>query len=371
MKNVYADYNGTSPATHTHLKELFSLFDGKLLGNASSAHQCGREMRKLRESTRETISKVFGLNQTDNIFFTSGATESNNTIIQGLKASGDFIFTAGEHASVCKPIQFRTQTRNEKAIRIPLQTNGLINRDELIQAVHPDTAFITFMHVNNETGCINPVEDLANEVRKKAPSAHIHVDMVQSWGKLDLSFVANSQIDSAAISGHKVGGISGAGALFLRNPNKVQPLILGGGHEQGFRAGTESMVAITSMGLRAQYIAANPDWLSHTKTIRADLAKQFEELGFKIWGSGPNVGNTLRLTVPGKNIDELMLTLVTEKISVSSGSACSSGNPLPSHTLLSMGATDWEAAHSLRISFGDQSSSTDAQRIYDVLSKLK
>ncbi|MFK7873316.1 MAG: cysteine desulfurase family protein [Oligoflexales bacterium] len=370
MSEVYVDYNGTAPASQAHFEALMTIFKGEPLGNASSTHRCGRKMRLLRENARDAICISLGGVDAENIFFTSGATEANNTVLAGLKKQGRLIYTAGEHASIVKPIQARHLRSQEPVDCIPLTPEGTVDTDKLLAKVDTETALVSIMLVNNETGCINPIKNISEQIRKKNPTTHIHIDAVQGWGKIPLGFISQGCVDSLSLSGHKVGGLSGAGALYLKNPEQISSLILGGGHEHGFRAGTESMMSIVSMGLRAQDIEKNPKWLQHVIPIREKLANDLKNMGCKIW-EGPNhTGNTIRVTCPNHPIEEVMLQLEMKKISASSGSACSSGTPTPSSTLLSMGATTWEASNSVRISFGEGSLDEHGSQISQAFKEL-
>ena len=377
--SIYADYNSTVPLDDAHLDAVVAAlreFDG----NPSSQHATGRRAKVAVEEARSRVANLVGC-RAQEIIFTSGATEANNLVIQGVagkQADGagkpHVIIGATEHSSVIEVAQVLAE-RGRIALSVaPVDRDGRISRDDVIRLINRDTVLVCVMMVNNETGAINPVAELAGAVKERNPLIHFHTDAVQGLGKVDISFFARTKIDSAAFSGHKIGAFKGCGALFLKAGSKLQALMLGGGQERARRPGTENVPGIISFGLRARDLASAGQgaWEGREREVQARFVAALRAIDGAVIHGDPvtGVANTVNFHIDRVSGDDLLLNLDLSGIAASSGSACSSGVGRPSHVLLAMGYPEWVALNSVRISFGPGSEVADADRIIEVVKQV-
>lgn len=377
MKLVYADYNATYPSSENHLDMLARVLK-KTQGNPSSIHHFGREAKLMLEEAREQVAGIFGARR-ENIFFTSGATEANNLAIQGFfkrfakKSAGvnkpQVVITAGEHPSISQPAQWLQDIGQVELTVIPMTKDGVVDIDALMAALSDETALVSIIYANNETGIINPLKELTEDIKQKYPSIHVHADAVQAFGKLDITWIGSSKLDSASASAHKVGGLKGVGCLYLKAGSNLDALMVGGGQEQRLRSGTENMPGLVSFGLRSREILGKPDWLQSCGKVRDHFVDNLQKIpGVCIHGNlDHGVLNTVNFHVEGLGGDILMLQFDMNGIAVSSGSACSSGVGSPSPVLLGMGYSEWVALNSVRVSFGAGSTVDDSEHILAVI----
>lgn len=373
MQRIYADYNATSPSTRDHWQQVMEIVIGAD-ANSSSIHQEGRQAKAVVEKARKQIAELLGASARS-IIFTSGASESNNWIIQTICRTTDkpknVVYTDSEHASVYKPIETLKQAGLCSAFSAKLKSSGKIDDSHLLSLISPQTDLVCLIHVHNELGCINPVEDIAKHIKKISPATHIHVDAVQSLGKVDLSWLGNSCVDTASFSAHKVGGFKGIGCLYKKEAAILDPFCIGGSQEFGLRAGTLFVAGAVSFGLCAAHIKKNPNWLDvahHQGELLRNGLKNLPNV--RLHSDPEGVATTVSFHIEGVGVDELMLNLDLAGISVSSGTACSSGNPKPSRTLQALGLSDWAASNSIRVSFGVGSSAKDASYILKVIEQV-
>ncbi|MCB9229903.1 MAG: cysteine desulfurase [Deltaproteobacteria bacterium] len=376
---IYADFNATYPCQDSHL-DMVSKTLKKVQGNPSSMHQSGRVARLALEESRTHIAELLGCDRKQ-IIFTSGATEANNLAIhanfrEGSSTRQELIITGGEHPSVRQPAIRLEKDGYCQLHTISLTRAGTVDVHALLEQISPRTKMICIIYGNNETGIINPVRTLIPEIRERSATAHIHVDGVQAFGKVDTQWLGGvSGPDSFAASAHKIGGFKGIGFLFLRQPARIQPMLSGGGQESGLRSGTENIPGIISLGLRAKDILSRPDWLAPAKAVRDHLLQGLLKLpSVNIHGDykddAINLGNTVNFHLDGVAGESLMAHFDLANICVSGGSACSSGLASPSPVLLSMGFHESIAASSVRVSFGDSSTKKDADAILTVIRSL-
>jgi len=377
MRYVYADYNATTPCSPAHYRKVFSVLE-ETVGNPSSIHHLGREAKLVLEDARQKVASLFGAEK-NRVLFTSGATESNNLVIQGLvqerfHKSGKkakILLSATEHASVYQAAEAMEKRGFCEIVYIPVNSNGIVTAETLAQYLNSDLALVSLIHVNNETGAINPLSELVELIRKKSTHAHIHVDAVQSCGKLDIRWFEASAIDSASASAHKLGGLRGVGCLYSKRSTTLFPLIYGGGQERGWRAGTENLPGVISFGIRAEELT-NKNWMKSAENLRSRFLAGLAEIpGVHLHGDPQFcLPTTVNFHVDGLRGEELLLSFDSAGISVSNGSACSSGGGRPSHVLKAMGYTDEVAAHSVRVSFGEGSTKEDLEVILKTLLDL-
>jgi len=382
---IYVDYNSTAPLEDAHLEAVMAAvrqFDG----NPSSQHASGRRAKVALEDARNQVAALLGC-RAQEVVFTSGATESNNLVIQGVAGKqGEFFTTpsdvksarlphvivgATEHPSVLELVEVLAERSRIRLSIAPVDQNGVILHDALVSLVDRDTVLVAVMLVKNETGAVQQVSAWGDAVKAKNSAVHFHTDAVQAMGKIDISWLASSKVDSAAFSGHKIGSFKGVGALYLKSGSKLQALTLGGGQERARRPGTENVPGIISFGLRARDLVSDPAkaWLERERPAQlAFLAALGRISGVKVHGDpGAGIANTINFHVERVAGDDLLLNLDLAGIAASSGSACSSGVGRPSHVLKAMGYSDWIALNSVRISFGARGGAGDVSRIAEVL----
>jgi cysteine desulfurase len=364
MKAIYVDANGTYPVAPDHydaVSERLKVVDG----NPSSIHAPGRQAKIALEEARVAFANLIGARAQD-VVFTSGATEANNFVLSGatmLRQSGSkphVIVTAAEHSAVIEPARVLAERGLCRLSIAPVTSTGQVDSEALLALIDAETALVAIIGANNETGAVNPLRELTAAIKQRNANIHVHADCVQMLGKMDLNWLGQSQVSSAAFSGHKIGAFKGIGALYLQRGTKLAPLLGGGGQERGRRAGTENMPGIVSLGLRCRDLAAN--WESRAQHMRQLRQRWLAELqnipAAKIHGSNEStdgsasvLANTVNFHVEGIPGDDILLNFDLSGIYASSGSACSSSVARPSHVLLAMGYSEWVALNSVRVSF--------------------
>ena len=307
-------------------------------GNPSSLHHAGLVAETAVKKARRQMADAFGC-RPENIYFTSGGTESDNTAISGAarakKRQGKRIITTKiEHPAVLESFK-RLEEEGFEAVYIDVDEDGVVKLDELEKAVTDDTIFISCMHVNNETGAVQPVEKIA-EIKK---NALFHVDAVQSFGKLAVPLKG---VDMIAVSGHKIHGPKGMGALYVADGVNIKPFIVGGGQESNMRSGTENVPGIVGIGLAAEMVTKDlekrHDRMSSLRERLLDGLRDIPDIMINTReGSCPSV---LNISFLGTRGEVILHTLERQGVYVSTGSACSSHHGGGSHVLKAMGLTD-------------------------------
>lgn len=354
---IYLDHNATTPLRPEAMAAMARAMEG--VGNASSVHSFGRAQRRIVEDAREAVAALCGA-QPANVVFTSGGSEANNTILRGTDAQSVFV-SAIEHASVL-------DARSDRRI-VPVGTDGVMDLAALadLLATAEGPVLVSVMAVNNETGVIQPIEQVAEIVH--GVGGKLHVDAVQAAGKVALQPIVEAA-DWIAVSAHKMGGPVGAGALIVREARPFEPLIKGGGQERRRRAGTENVVAIAGFGAAAA-AAADLSQAVALAELRDQVESEIVEEA-KVYGAdAPRVANTLCVGMPGVPAETQIMSFDLAGIAVSAGSACSSGKVEPSHVLVAMGATAEEATETVRVSFGWSSQPSDAARFIDAWRQIR
>ena len=365
QKNAnYLDFNAGAPLHPSVVKKLrlffsdFSESETPLLANPSSIHSYGRTAKSELAEARESIAASLGTKtDPEQLILTSSGTEANQLAIRSVLEpkflKGEkvhWITTPVEHDSVLQ-MQAWVKERGGEVSLLPVDNLGAPQVSELAQLWRPETALLSLLWVNNETGVISPVVDAIQAVR--ARGGLIHVDGAQAWGKLPIDLEALGA-HFATFSGHKIGGFAGTGVLWVGRGVRVQTTILGK-QEKGRRGGTENLAGWMSVGAAAQNI--NPlEWQKKVEPFRDRLESLIESQisGTSVNGKGaPRVANTLNLTFDGVEGDGLVMALDLAGFAVSSGSACSSGVIEPSHVLLAMGRSKTQAMAAVRVSIGE------------------
>ncbi len=337
---IYLDYNATTPIVPAAQKAMLEAFD--CLGNPSSVHGHGREVRKNLEDAREKVAAYFDL-PARNVTFTSGATEANNLILKSFK--GRVLNSAIEHDSVLN-------ARND-AITIPVNEEGIVNFEALEKLLKANNgeALVCIVAVNNETGIVQPIAEILQICQKY--NSHLHVDAAQAVGKISLNW---KNLPSFTISAHKFGGPQGIGAIIINKPLTLSSLITGGGQERGLRAGTENIIGAVGMG------AAFGFDFSTLKPFQEKLENGILNSCTQaiIFGkSSKRVANTTNVVMPNVSSEVQLMHFDLNKISISSGAACSSGKVKTSHVLRAMGIPEETAKCAVRISTGWTTTESD------------
>ena len=370
MRRVYLDNNATTPVLPEVLEAMRPYF-GEHFGNASSIHHHGQETRAAVERARESVAALLGCRASE-VVFTSGGTEGDNLAIFGLARASDHVITSTvEHHAVLNACKHLAKDRGKypdtfpempgcEATYIPVDGRGLVDPADVKRAIRPNTKLITIMLANNETGVLQSVA----EIGKIAAEADIyfHTDAVQAAGKIPIDVNAIG-CDLLTISGHKVHGPQGVGALYVRKGTRLEPMLHGGSHEHSRRAGTENVPGIVGLGKAAELAVAGFE-RSDDLTVAAARDKLEREL-LQIEGTGlngggaPRVPNTTNIYFDGIEGEALVIALDLKGLAVSTGAACSSGAIEPSHVLTAMGMSRGRAKASIRFSLGKQNTVED------------
>lgn len=351
---AYLDYNATTPLDPEVLAVMQPFF-AENFGNASSFHQAGQKARHAVEEAREKVADCLETEPGD-IFFTSGGTESNNLAIKGALESQDgkrrhLIVSQIEHQAVLHPAQY-LEKKGYLVSYAPVNASGEVDLNYLKKMITEETALVSLMHVNNETGTIQPIQEAAKLAHVKG--ALFHADAVQSFGKLKINL--EEDIDLLSLSGHKICGPKGVGALYIKKGVKIKALTHGGHQEKNIRPGTENVPAI--VGLGAAVKLAEKNQASESARVLKLRDKLHEGLkksvaSFRLNGHEINrIYNTLNLSFEGLDGETLLMNLDLKNIYVSTGSACTAGSVEPSHVLLAMGLPEKLARAAIRFSLG-------------------
>jgi len=358
MRRVYLDNNATTPVLPEVLEAMLPCF-GEHFGNASSIHHHGQETRGAVERARESVAALLGCRASE-VVFTSGGTEGDNLAIFGLARSGDHVITSTiEHHAVlsaCKHLA----AKGCEVTHIPVDGRGLVDPADVKRAIRPNTKLITVMFANNETGVVQPVAEIG-AIAAEA-DIYFHTDAVQAAGKIPID-VNKVGCDLLTISGHKVHGPQGVGALYVRKGTQLEPMLFGGSHERSRRAGTENVPGIVGLGKAVELAIAGFERGDDRKMAAARDHLERELLALDATGlngdGAPRVPNTTNIYFDGIEGEALVIALDLKGLAVSTGAACSSGAIEPSHVLTAMGLRTNRAKASIRFSLGKQNSVED------------
>jgi cysteine desulfurase len=367
MRRVYLDANATTPLLPEVL-EAMRPYWMEHFGNASSIHQQGQRARTAVDRAREMLAEFFNCHAAE-VVFTSGGTEGDNTALFGLLRPGDhLITTAIEHSAVLAAAD-RLATEGVTVTKVGPRADGLIDPAEILGALRPETRLISVMLANNETGVIQPVEEIGRIAAQAG--VYFHVDAVQAAGKIVID-VARIGCHVLSISGHKMYAPKGIGAMFVRRGTPLEPVIVGGSHERRRRAGTENVPSIVGLGKAAELAMASLK--SGAMDRIAALRDRLEgEILAGIPGTGVNGGgvpraaNTSNIWFDQVEGEALVIALDLKGIAVSGGSACHSGATEPSHVLMAMGLDKTRARASLRFSLLKTATEDDIDTVLAVV----
>jgi cysteine desulfurase len=351
MPHVYLDHNATTPLDARVLDAMLPFLTERY-GNASSRHEFGIVARQAVNRAREQVAALVGVPPVQ-VIFTSGGTEANNLFVKGVAAGlapSQIAVSAVEHPCIAKPAQELARA-GWTVRRLRVTPQGVVDLADVDAALAEPTGIVSVMLANNETGALQPVTEVA--ARARQAKAWMHSDAVQALGKVPVDFDALG-VHAMTLSAHKIYGPKGAGALVIDKRLELQPLISGGGHEQGFRSGTENVPAIVGFGAACELAGARlADTAPRLERLRAELERGLHALGATIFAEqAPRLPNTSYFALKGITGETLIIELDKAGFAVASGAACSSANPEPSATLLAMGVAPELGRAAVRLSLG-------------------
>ena len=358
---VYLDYHATTPVDRRVLERMLPYFTEAFGNPASSTHQWGWKAQEAVEQARREVAGLIGASPRE-VYFTSGATESNNLALQGVCALADparrhVIVSAIEHKSVLEGAQ-RLEKHGWRCTVAPVGPSGVIDLDALQEAVGADTALISVMAANNEIGVVQPLAAIGAIAHQAG--AVLHVDAAQAAGKIPID-VAAMQIDLLSLTGHKLYGPKGSGAIYVRKHARVEPLIIGGGQERGMRSGTLNVPGIVGLGAACAICSA--EMTSESARVGGLRERLLDGLRAELDGVAvngaldPRLPNNLHVSFEGVDGESLLIGI--GDIAVSSGSACSSASGLASHVLRAIYGTRPVPSASIRFGLGRDTTADD------------
>ncbi len=372
-KRIYLDHNATTPLDEDVRTVMAEIMQDGCFGNPSSIYNEGKKARSALDAARRSVARL--LNCTARrIVFTGGGSEANNLAIKGAAfANGEnkkhIITSTIEHPSVLAACRWLGK-QGYKITWLPVDETGRVNPKDLADRITKETCLVTIMTANNETGSIQPVAELAGIAKERG--VLFHTDAVQGAGKIPLDVHA-LDVDLLSVSGHKLYGPKGVGALYVRKGVELEPIISGGGQEGGLRAGTENLIGITGFGKAAELAVKRLPEADRIRSMRDRLELGITKLipEAKINGhKEERLPNTLNVSLPGMRGESVVLALDRKGVALSSGSACRSGSPEPSHALLAMGLSEEEAHCALRFSLGIENSEEEIGLTLSILNEI-
>jgi cysteine desulfurase len=366
---LYLDYAASAPLRQSALDVLTASMENDY-ANPSSAHKLGRDLEKRIETCRRDFLNFLGANAHDRLIFTGSATESNNTLIEGidLKQGDAAMVSLADHPSVTAPMA-RLEDRNVQVVEIPLNQDGAPDEGAFFDLFNPSVKLVILTHVNNQSGVVVDIQRLSSEIKKINPDVHIHVDAAQGFGKIPFS-LDHGKIDSLCISSHKTGGPKGIAALYLRPGVTMRPLLYGGGQEHGLRSSTQAAPLIFSFARAAREAVETMETsLAHVTELnrlaRQLLSKKLDTVQFPFTShGGPYI---LTFLLPGISSDIIIRHLEQRDIIISSTSACSSKIKGVNAVFSALRLPPQMHKYVLRASFSHQTAKTDIEKFCDTL----
>jgi len=363
---IYMDHNGSTPPLNSAVQAMVPFLEAGF-GNPSSGHWAADAAKETIESSRRSVANLIGA-APDEIVFTSGGTEANNMAIKGVVGTASLqakhvITTAIEHDAVLRPVRF-LKSQGVKVSVLPVNGDGLVDPEAVRAAIRPETALISVMLANNEIGTIQPV----SEIGKIAQACQIpfHTDAAQAIGKMAVD-VGELGVDMLSLAGHKFGAPNGVGALYIRKGRACAPLLHGGGHELGRRAGTESALLLAGLGAAAQEVAGKDNL--RVQAMRDYFWNRLQDaFGDRVVLNGhkyKRVPNTLSVSFPGRVGAEILAQL--PQVAATTGSACHAGCVDMSHVLIAMGQTLEIGIGTIRFSLGETNTYSEIDAVVTAL----
>ncbi|MCI8489035.1 MAG: cysteine desulfurase [Lachnospiraceae bacterium] len=373
---AYLDNSATTKCSRRAIELMVQLF-AEDYGNPSSLHTMGSKAEAYIKEAGKKIAKTLKVSEKE-IVFTSGGTEANNLAILGSvganKRAGTHVITSAvEHASVQQPAE-QLQKLGYKVTYLPVDAEGVILLEALEDALDEETVLVSLMQANNEIGTIEPIKEAAERIRRLAPKALIHVDAIQSYGKMIIR-PKELDIDLLSVSGHKIHGPKGSGFLYIKDKTKINPLLFGGGQQKGLRSGTENVPAIAGLGEAAAEIYENlEEKAGHMYELREYFIREVTKIpgvtvnGRSGTGSAPHI---VSVSVEGVRSEVLLHSLEERGIYISAGSACSSNHKKSvSRTLLAIGLKQNLLESTVRFSFCDKTTKEEIAYALECMNEI-
>ena len=369
---IYLDYNATTPLCDTGREAMLPYLD-RHFGNPSSVHAAGRETRAAIDNGRDKLAGLLRVKPHE-LIFTGGGTESCNLAVLGLarcpsSPGGHVISNKAEHHAVLNALEHLEKGEGFKVTWLNVSRDGIIDVDQLADAIRPETRLVSIMTANNETGVIQPMREISRICREGG--VLLHSDMVQSFGKIDTDL---SMVDAASFAAHKFYGPKGVGFLFLRGGLSIQPIMFGGAHENERRPGTENVAAIVGMAAAAEWTLRGCQQEQEREAqLRNDLWTRIEQNvpdANQNAANTPRLANTLNVSLLGIDSEMLLIALDLEGVCASSGSACMVGSVVASHVLLAMGLPMESARCAVRFSLGKWTTTEEINAAGDAVRKV-
>ncbi|GEN51969.1 cysteine desulfurase family protein [Halobacillus faecis] len=378
MKSIYLDHAATSPVHPKVIEEMIPVYKD-VYGNPSSVHQFGRKARRILDEGRSRIAQGLGANEKE-IVFTSGGTEADNLAIIGTaranRSKGKHIITTSiEHHATLHAVEY-LESNDFEVTYLPVNADGIVEVDDVKAALREDTILVSIMMVNNETGAIQPIEEIAALLKEH--QAYFHSDIVQAYGLMTVD-VSQLGVDLMAVSGHKINGPKGIGFLYIREGTVIESLQYGGEQERKRRAGTENIPAVQGLKTAVEIMEAERSTYKekylHYKQLFLQTLEE-ENISFEVNGSHEQtIESIVNISFPGMNVETLLTNFDLSGIAASSGSACTAGSVEPSHVLSAMFGSDHpKTTNSIRFSFGLANNEEDiteaARRVSQIIKRL-
>jgi len=376
MKIIYLDHSATTPVDKRVIKEMLPYFNHKF-GNPASIHTLGKISEVAVETSRQRVADFLNCEKNE-IIFTSGSTESNNLVLRGIvKALGGkkkihIITSAIEHDSILEPLT-ELEKQGVEVTYLPVKGNGIIDIKDLKNAIRPETILVSIMYANNEVGSIQPIEEIGKLLGQYDKKIYFHTDATQAVNALACD-VKKLKVDFLSLSGHKIYGPKGVGALYIKKNSPLIAIQSGGHQERNLRSGTLNVPGIVGLGVAVQI--ANKEQEKNNKKIAklrnilvTGILEKIPEtiINTDIENSLPSHAHFSFLDVEGEAV---LLELDFKGIEVSTGSACASGSLEPSHNLLAMGITPEVAHGSIRFSLGKENTKQEIEKVINVLPSI-
>ena len=376
MPSVYLDCNATTPLDPRVRQVLLRYLDEEYGNEGSRTHEYGSAAKRAVQQARDRVASVVDCKR-EEVLFTSGATESNNLAILGLVDFGiannrrHIVSTLIEHKAVLEPLA-DLESKGFEVTYVKPQADGIVRAADVLSALRPDTLLVTVMHVNNETGVIQPLDEIASGMANHL--AFLHVDAAQSFGKIAVT-LKNQRIDLISVSGHKIYAPKGIGALITRRRGyekvPLKPLMFGGGQERGIRPGTLPVALIAALGEAAALsVAESGKWMERCASMKEEALKALLPLGgVPVGPEGGVISSTLNIRFPMLDSEALIVGL-QGYAAISNGSACTSSSYKPSHVLKAMGMDDVGATRCVRLSWSHLTTDPDWKKIAERIRQL-
>jgi cysteine desulfurase len=368
---IYLD-NAASTQVHEKVLDEMLPYFKEQFGNPSSVHKYGRLASMAIQKARKRIAALINA-EPEEVVLTSGGTESNNTALYGIayKNKGKHIITSSiEHDAILEPCK-RLEEDRFQVTYLPVDKYGLVNLVDVKSAISSDTCLISIMSANNEVGTIQPIKEICKMTHGK--NILMHTDAVQAIGKIPID-VKDFGVDLLSISSHKINGPKGIGALYVKNGTKLDPLILGGGQENGLRSGTENVPNIVGFGKACQLAKENMEQnVGHYRKLTTNLTSRIlQEIPYVTFNGHPEkrIPNNTHFTFLGVNGEDLIIKLDENGVAASTGSACSVRTQKASHVLKAMGFSHEQIAGSLRLTIGISNTEKEIGDTVEILKKV-